>query len=141
MNELELRQEAARITQDALTKAAGPAHAAALNVRPVCLIEHRVRRGDVPDGTVLIPMSWAVANQLQGLGLREPVSLTHLRHRWWVAQVDAAHIHTKLEFGGGYCTVVASTEQLTHEFVNGYVEVRQGPFDSQARAAAAREGA
>lgn len=139
MNELELRREAARITRLALDKASGRKPPVAHSERPVCLIEHRAHRGDVPDGTLLIRMSWDVASRLHEVGLREPVSLTHLKDRWWVAQVDAAHIHANLEFGGAYCTVVASTDELLHRYTGGFVEVVQGPFNSRQQALDARD--
>ncbi|MBN8504335.1 MAG: hypothetical protein J0L58_07650 [Burkholderiales bacterium] len=65
------------------------------------------------------------------------MSLTHLKGLWWVAHVDAAHKHSDIEFGGAYCTVVASTMDLIHQYSSGYVEVTQGPFDTAEEAQAA----
>ena len=137
MNDYQLRQEAARVTQEALSRAAATGHTTERVVRPRCLVERRPSQGDlpnVPDGTVLITMASGVAAQLAALGLREPVSLTHLKNLWWVAQVDAAHIYRFMEYGGAYCTVAASTQQLVHEYSFGYCSLVQGPFETAEQA-------
>lgn len=136
MNELELRQEAAHITSETLSRAAVSSAKKASCVRPVCLIERSASPDDVPIGTVMIPMSQEVARHLHSLGLQEPVSLTHLQDRWWLAQVDAAHFHPMLEFGGAYRTVAASTADLLFRYTAGYVRAVQGPFTSEAEALA-----
>lgn len=134
MKDIQSRQEADRLTRETLDRVAGKGWRGSPFQPTVCLIEHRVRQGDVPEGTQFIPMSRSVANQLFARGLSEPVSLTHLKGSWWVAKIDAAHVHSNLEYGGAYCTVVASTEQLIHVYCHGYVEVSQGPFSSQDEA-------
>ncbi len=137
MNDFQLRQEAVRITQEVLSRAAAKGHATERVVRPRCLVERHPSQGDlsnVPDGTVLITMASGVAAELAKLGLREPVSLTQLKGLWWVAQVDAAHIYRFMEYGGAYCTVAASTHQLVHEYSSGYCSLVQGPFETAEQA-------
>lgn len=131
MNEIQLRQEASRLTNEVLDRVAGKSWRGSPLHPTACFVEGQGRRSDAPDGTRFIPMRRAVADALAARGLREPVSLTHLRDCWWVAQVDAAHIHDALEFGGAYCTVVSHTDELLHTYFQGYAEVVQGPFSSE----------
>lgn len=124
--------------RDALIRAGGRDYAQlqASNRRTVCLSRSLKNRGELPATARITLMGETVARALSILGLQAPVSLTHLVGLWWVARVDAAHVYENLEFGGAYCTRVASTLELIENFSDGYAEVTRGPFATQEEAAA-----
>lgn len=137
MHEQLLRQEADRQTR-ALLDRLTVANARQRALRPlVCLVRPDTPAGGAPAHAQLTRMNERVARNLAGFGLHPPVSLTHVSGFWWVAHVDAAHLHSELEFGGAYCTRVVSTADLLTRFVDGYVEVIDGPYMSALEAGAA----
>lgn len=137
MHEQLLRQEAARETR-ALIERLTAATAQQRVSRPlVCLVRPNTPLDGAPEHARLTRMNARVADALAGFGLHAPVSLTHVGGFWWVAHVDAAHLHCDLEFGGAYCTRVVCTLELSSRLVDGYTEVIDGPFASEAEARAA----
>lgn len=131
-------QEAEAAAREALHRAGGPAYVRLdASMKPtVCLSRNLLNRGELPASARITLMSESVARALAIFGLQAPVSLTNLTGLWWVARVDAAHIHDNLEFGGAYCTLVAGTEELIHRYSDGYAEVTRGPFATREEASA-----
>lgn len=138
MNERSMQHESAEMVRDLLRRVMGPAadrQASSLH-RTVCLGLSHANQGDMPEHARVALMRQPVARALAVFGLQAPVSLTHLKGLWWVARVDAAHIHDNLEFGSAFCTRVASTEELANRFSDGYAEVTRGPFSTREEAQA-----
>lgn len=124
------KQEAARLTDDAIAKAAGEKNSKCVD-RPVCLVMSFAERVDLPLGSLLIKMTPAVANTLASMGLHEPVSMKNFPDKWWLANVDIASVNSNFESGGGTTRVEASTADLVHHYSYYYCEVIGGPFNNQ----------
>jgi len=122
------KQEAARLTDDAITKAAGEKNSTLVE-RSVCLVTSFAERSDLPPGTLLNRMSPDVVQALASMGLHEPVSLKNLPDKWWLANVDIASVNSSFESGGGTVRVEASTADLVHRYSYHYCEVIGGPFN------------
>ena len=122
------KQEAARLTDDAIAKASGEKNSKLVE-RSVCLVTSFAERSDLPPGTLLNRMSPAVVQTLASMGLHEPISLRNLPNKWWVANVDIASVNSSLESGGGTVMVKASTADLIHRYSDYYCEVIGGPFN------------
>lgn len=122
------KQEAARLTDDAIAKASGEKNSKLVE-RSVCLVTSFSERSDLPPGTLLNRMSPAVVQTLASMGLHEPISLRNLPNKWWVANVDIASVNSGFESGGGTVRVTASTEDIVHRYSHYYCEVIDGPFN------------
>lgn len=134
MHEQLLRQEAARETRALIERLTAATAQKRASMPLVCLVRPNTLPDGAPEHARLTRMNARVADALAGFGLRAPVSLTHVGGFWWVAHVDAAHLHCELEFGGAYCTRVVCTAELLGRFADGYTEVIDGPFASEAEA-------
>lgn len=130
LNKYWAQQEAIRLADAALSKAAGPS-VNSIDLRPTCLVTSFSKRSDVPSGTHLIKMSTKVGDALSDMGLHEPVSLKLLPGLWWVAQVDASVDNPNFEEGGCTTEIVATTEVLAGRYSSAYCEVTRGPFNSR----------
>lgn len=128
LREYELRQESERLAKAAIEMASGPKHAQHQE-RLGYLVTYFGHRADVPEMAVLCKMGPEVVANLARLGLTEPVSLRGLAGKWWHAYVDAAWENPNREPGGWMITVIASTDDLLHEYTGYYREVFAGPFD------------
>lgn len=85
---------------------------------------------DLPDGTLIRKLLPSVVKALSAIGLHEPVSLTVLPGKWWVANVDQSAEDPNFESGCCTVRVVVSTEQLQFHYGGYYCELIDGPFDS-----------
>ncbi|MFG6468401.1 hypothetical protein [Roseateles sp. BYS87W] len=138
MHEPLVSQEAYRETRALIDRLTRSTVVQRMDKAPVCLVCEDTPDGSAPEHSRLTRVSPRVARTLAGFGLRGPVSLARVSGFWWVAEVDAAHLHSELEFGGAYCNRVVSTAELGTRFTRGYVQVIDGPFVSEAEARAAQ---
>lgn len=130
LNKFLAEQEARRLADAALAKAAGPSTSYVVS-RQVCLVTSFAKRSDIPFGTSLVKMSSNVLDALDTMGLHEPVSLSLLPGQWWVASVDASVDNPNFEEGGCTTVVIATTEVLSRRYSSAYCEVTRGPFSSR----------
>jgi hypothetical protein len=132
LNEYLAGQEAIRLADKAIKTAAGPARSSRV-ARPVVLATSFAKRSDLPEGTLICKLLPSVVKALSAIGLHEPVSLTVLPGKWWVANVDQAAEDPNFESGCCTVRVVVSTEQLQFHYGGYYCELIDGPFDSDKR--------
>lgn len=125
INDLIRRQQARKLAEAVLKKAAGPRSHRGDHTY---LATSFKQRDDLPEKASIRKMSDKVVCNLAKLGLHEPVSLQMLPSLWWEARVDAAELGLVSEYGCGYVTLFMSSKRLA---AIGF-EVVDGPFEAWA---------